>query len=375
MKIAIHNAQFSYHLGGTERAIYMQIKNLLEIDKNIDITLLTRKVHNESILFKEIKNLQSNRFKIKLFDDSDIEIHIQESSNSSDKWHLEAIRFGLKTVDFYKKNNFDFVISHFSTDLMFIPKKFKSVLNVHGTPLFCSCIDDDCFDSANHLIFTTRDIKNKINKMYPNTKNKKGKVIYLGTKIIHENYPINKRKNDILFIGRLIKIKGIEVLITAINNLKNKNNLSICIVGKGPEEKNLKNLTKKFNLEKNIKFINYISDQKLSQLYKNSKLAVFPSYDKEGILLTMLEAASHGCGLIVSDCCGMPEFIDNDKNGLLFEPKNDLDLSNKIQYLLNNENKRRKLGLCAFKKIKDSWNQLDKTKELYNYYLEVINNG
>ena len=373
MKIAIHNAQFSYYLGGTERAIYTQIKNLLKIDKNIDITLLTRKVNEESILFKEIRNIQSNRFKIKLFDDSDIEIKIKEGANSSNRWHLEAIRFGLKTANFYEENDFDFVVSHFSTDLMFIPQRFKKVLNVHGVPSFSSSIDENCFDKVNYFIFTTKDIKNKINKMHPNTKNKKGKIIYLGTKIIHEDYPINKRKNDILFVGRLIKIKGIETLIAAINNLRDKNNLSVCIVGKGPEERSLKNLTKKFNLEKNIKFIPYVSDQELSQLYKNSKLAVFPSYNKEGILLTMLEAASHGCGLIVSNCCGMPEFIDDFKNGLLFEPKNDLDLSSKIQYLLDNENERKNLGLCAFKKIRNSWNQLSKIKDLYNYYLEIKN--
>ena len=43
MKIAIHNAQFSNHIGGTERLIYYQIKNLLRIE-DLKITLITKKV-------------------------------------------------------------------------------------------------------------------------------------------------------------------------------------------------------------------------------------------------------------------------------------------------------------------------------------------
>ncbi len=373
MKIAIHNAQFSYYLGGTERAIYMQIKNLLKISKDIEITLLTRRTDKESILFKEIKNYQSDRFRIELFDDSDIDVEIEGDANSSCRWHLESMRFGLKTANFYKKNDFDFVISHFSTDLMHIPKKYKLILNIHGTPSLPSPLDENNLDIADHLIFTTKDIQSKISKMYPNTKNKKQKVIYLGTKITHKNCPTDERKNDILFVGRLMKIKGISTLITAVRNLKNKRRLRLIIVGNGPEEQNLKDLTKEYGLEKNITFLPYVSDQELFKLYKNSKIAVFPSYDKEGILLTMLEAASHGCGLIASDCCGMPEFIEDNKNGLLFEPKNDLSLSKKIQYLLDNEDERKKLGLCAFKKIINSWDQYEKTKELYNYYSEIKN--
>lgn len=373
MKIAIHNAQFSYYIGGTERAICTQIKNLLQIDKELKITIVTRNTNQESIFFKEIKKLQSNRLKIELFDDSDIDMIIKGGANSSERWHLEATRFGLKTAKFYSENNFDLVISHFSTDMMFIPKKQKTILNVHGMPSSYSPLDENCFQRADYLVYTTNDINNKMNKMYPIMKCKKSRVIHLGTKIINEKYSIHERKNDILFVGRLIKIKGVETLISAVDKLKNKNRLQICIVGKGPEEENLKIITKRLGLEKNIQFISYLSDEELSNLYIDSKLAIFPSYDKEGILLSMLEAASHGCGLIVSNSCGMPEFIIHNENGLLFEPKNACELANQIDYLLTNDSERNRLGSCAFKKIRDSWNDLDKSRELYNYYLEVKN--
>src|SRR4030042_5760364 len=217
MKIAVHNAQFSYHLGGTERAIYTQLKNLLQIDKEMDITLLTSKTRKESVFFKEIKELQSKKFRIKLFDISDIEIKTKEESNSPTKWHLESVRFGLKTAKFYKENNFDFVVAHFSTDLMFIPKNYKVVLTIHGTPSISSYIDENCFERANYLIFTTKDVRDKIHQMYPGTINKNGRVIYLGTKIIFDTLPVLERENDLLFVGRLIKIKGVKILISAIN--------------------------------------------------------------------------------------------------------------------------------------------------------------
>jgi len=323
-------------------------------------------------LFKEIKKLISDRFKIKLIDDSDIKIDIKNGANDSNRWHLESVRFGLKSSDFYRENHFDLVITHFSTDLLFIPSNIKTILNVHGVPSFISSIDENCYSLANNLIFTTNDIKDKICKMYPCI-NKNGRVIHLGTKNIFDTCPILERKNDILFVGRLIKIKGIDILISAIKRLPSFNRINVCIVGMGPEENNLKELVKSYGLEKNIRFISSVSEEELSQLYLNSKIVVFPSYQKEGILLSMLEAAAHGCGLIVSNCCGMPEFIENGKNGLLFEPKNIEDLSNKINLLMNDKDKRNELGYNAFIKIRDYWNDLERTKELYNYYLEVKN--
>ncbi|MFA5061309.1 MAG: glycosyltransferase family 4 protein [Candidatus Pacearchaeota archaeon] len=372
MKIAIHNAQISHYLGGTERAIYLEIKNLLKIDPDLEITLLTTKTENESILFKKIKALQSNRFKIVLFDISKISIEIKSDSNTSDKWHMESMQFGLRTGDYYLKNNFDLVLYHFTTDIMFLPKKFKRVLNVHGTPSKRSLLDENCLESPDVIIYTTNDIKNIIEKMHPFTKSRISKVIYLGTPVDNRIFPKKERIIDILFVGRLIKIKGVDLLIKAVHKLKNNKNLKISIIGKGPEEKNLKLLVKKLGLEKNVVFHSFVSDKKLLNIYRTTKIAVFPSYKKEGIILAMLEAASFGCGLIVSNCCGMPEFIENNSEGLLFEPKNISDLSKKINFLLNHPNKREEMGKKATDKINNYWNELSKTKELYEYLREVI---
>ena len=99
MKIAIHNAQFSSHVGGTERLIYYQIKNLLNIP-GVKITLITKKTNNPSIFFKEIKHISNGNLRI-------IELKTKNmtnnyNSNNPLKWHLESLEFGLCTNQIYQ---------------------------------------------------------------------------------------------------------------------------------------------------------------------------------------------------------------------------------------------------------------------------------
>lgn len=105
-------------------------------------------------------------------------------------------------------------------------------------------------------------------------------------------------RSDVIFVGRLVSHKNIDVLIQSLALLKPKYPAIKCIiVGSGPEKSRLVELVQKKHLLKNIKFIECIEDQaELYALMKSSRVFAFPS-TREGFGIVVLEA--NGCGLPV----------------------------------------------------------------------------
>jgi len=105
-------------------------------------------------------------------------------------------------------------------------------------------------------------------------------------------------RSDVIFVGRLLSNKNVDVLIQSIALLKTKYPRIKCIiVGKGPESNNLIDLVQKNDLLENVEFIESIEDHnQLYALMKSSRIFAFPS-TREGFGIVALEA--NGCGLPV----------------------------------------------------------------------------
>jgi glycosyltransferase involved in cell wall biosynthesis len=112
----------------------------------------------------------------------------------------------------------------------------------------------------------------------------------------------SKEKSDIIFAGRLLKHKNVDILIKAIAEVKKtKPNVKCIIVGEGPEKERLDKLTRDLRLETNIVFKNFFPNHDdLYSLIKSSKVFVLPS-SREGFGLVVLEANACGIPVITVD--------------------------------------------------------------------------
>ncbi len=182
---------------------------------------------------------------------------------------------------------------------------------------------------------------------------------------------IGVKHPSIFFIGRLVGIKGVDILLKAVLIIKKKiPDVYVYIAGIGPLEKELKELAKKLNVEENVDFLGFVSENEKWFYLKSSDLCVFPSrYEPFGIVL--LEAMVCGKAIIASNVGGIPDIIDTGKTGLLFECDDINDLAKKIIYLLQNKMLRDKMGEAGKKKAKEfSWDNIaEKTAELYGVVL------
>ncbi len=173
-----------------------------------------------------------------------------------------------------------------------------------------------------------------------------------------------KRKDFLLYFGRLSPEKGIETLINSLENTNEK----LIIVGSGPSENNLKKLAKKKNI--NVEFLGYKKGDDLVKIVLEAKAVVIPSIWWENMPLNMLEALSLGKVIIASNTGGMPEIIKEGDNGFLFSPKNIIELREKINQLkkVNLE----EMSISAKKSVSDL-NPENNIKNIENVYLKLLN--
>ena len=148
------------------------------------------------------------------------------------------------------------------------------------------------------------------------------KVVHLCNPCLNEPVKeINSNPdNYFLYLGRLSKEKGIDLLIKAFAGIEK----NLYIVGKGAEEHNLKNLASELKLENRVKFLGFKSGEELNKIIFNSFAVVLPSQRYENGPYSAIEALSMGKPLIVSKYGGLPELIKN--NGFVFDEKRELNI-------------------------------------------------
>lgn len=169
-------------------------------------------------------------------------------------------------------------------------------------------------------------------------------------------------KKNILFVGRLSKEKGLQTIINRLNNVKD---YEVLVLGEGLLKKELE------SKYRNIKFLGF---QKPERYYKTASILVLPSICQENQPLSILEAMSYGLGVIASNIGGIPEQIKHMKTGLLFEPGNEKDFKEKLDYLINNPKEIKRMGKNAREFVKKNfdWNKI--VKEYAQVYKETIKN-
>lgn len=147
----------------------------------------------------------------------------------------------------------------------------------------------------------------------------------------------------IVTVGRIEKEKNQASLIRVVAPiLKQYSDWKLEIYGKGSEIGNLKNLINLLDLNKNIFLKGEIKDP--SKAFSNSSIFVLTSL-YEGFGLVIIEAMAYGVPVVsYNSPCGPAEIIQHNKNGIIIELNNEVELGNSIKYLIQNKEERIRLG-------------------------------
>lgn len=169
----------------------------------------------------------------------------------------------------------------------------------------------------------------------------------------------------VLFMASLYPLKGPHVLIKAIPKVVEQEKNVIFVFAGGGNINYYQHLSDTIGISKYIKFVGYITDNK-SLYYQAADIFVLPSF-LECFPLVNLEAMACGTPVIASDVGGVSDIVIDNKTGLLVPPEDSLQLADAIKELLQNEKKRKSMGINARELAENySYDVIgDKTEKLY----------
>ena len=179
----------------------------------------------------------------------------------------------------------------------------------------------------------------------------------------------------ILFVGRFHTVKGVDILIKSINEIKKflkSKNMKCVIMGVDfGYEQEMFNLIKKFNLENQIIVIKKPLREDVISAYEQSQMLVLPSR-WELSPLTPLEGFAFKKPVISTDCHGIPHTIHDGKNCILTEMDDYKKIAESIEYLVNNEKVRVKMGEEGYNQVKNECNSKEMANRIEGIYQKLI---
>lgn len=145
--------------------------------------------------------------------------------------------------------------------------------------------------------------------------------------------PTIGKRIRILFLGKIIRAKGIYELVDALSHLseEKRSEIDVALAGDGKEIDAVKQITRNKGLS--IEFPGYVVGESKKQLLKNSDVFLFVSHH-EGMPNAVLEAMAFGLPVITTRVGGIPDFFEDGKMGFLLDNRDPKHIAEKIEYLL-----------------------------------------
>ncbi len=165
----------------------------------------------------------------------------------------------------------------------------------------------------------------------------------------------NKLKPDsfILFLGRLHRRKGVEVLIKAFHQVAKKNpDTQLVVAGDGDEMISLRAQTQQNGVANRIHFVGAVQGVDKLWLLQNAVCLVLPTPTRETFGLVLLEAMTNGKPVIGTKLGGILDLIEENQNGFLVQPGDADDLAQAIEKMFSDSRRRQEMGLAAVEKAK-----------------------
>lgn len=358
MKIIINQPRSSYFVGGTEMISFQHAINFLKLGHEVHFFTISPKSIDldYSKQFKNFYNEYSKKIKfIEINQDKKIK-YIYDITPGEDRcrWNIESIYYNQKLYEYLinAKYKYDLIISYYNLDAVFIPRnKIKNnLLYLCGIPREQNDFQGSFLSTYDNIIAISEEVKESWKKY------SKDEIKVVSTGVDYDRFCINENKmNDkisLLFVGRIISRKNVDMIVRAYEKLKNEYNLELTIVGDGPDIDNVKKISK------NVSFLGVVDNTE--DYYKKADIFITPSKYGEGLQGTILEAMS--CGLIVvATNTKINKSLLSFGRGFLVEP----ELDSVIQGIKNAINSdRKKISEKNRSYIIKKYNWLDKCKEM-----------
>jgi glycosyltransferase involved in cell wall biosynthesis len=238
----------------------------------------------------------------------------------------------------------------------------KSLINVAEMYLHHRILH--IYDKIDVYISPSRFLKNKVEEM-----GLKGEMYYLPNCVDITGFDpsFEWQEQSIVYVGRLSHEKGIQTLVNAV---KGMNDIRLKIIGDGPLKNDLENQVTSEQIN-NVDFCGYKTGQDLHDEIRKAMFLVIPSEWYENNPRTVIEAFALGKPAVGARIGGIPELVRDWETGLTYESGNADDLREKIELMLENDNKISEMGRNARQYVEQELNSEVHYQRLMDIYKQA----
>lgn len=259
--------------------------------------------------------------------------------------------------------------------MSFVDRRTKWDLRVY----ILKAVDAVIYRFADQILAVSQEIKEIVLQEF---RLKDSKVMVLKNGILLEDsvsksenlereFPHSENKLKIIAVGRLVPLKGFDILVKATAEVLKQDlkDFLILIVGDGEERARLEKLIREMEIENYIKLLGIRHD--VIGLMKASDIFAIPSR-YEGLSIAMIEAMACDLPIIASDAPGLKTYIVHGKNGLLFPVDNHKAMAKCILRLIEDRDMRIRLSHGARESFEKEFDMQKNIKPLDLLFQEYV---
>lgn len=187
------------------------------------------------------------------------------------------------------------------------------------------------------------------------------------------------KRPEILFVGRLFKEKGVDLLLKAFAKLPGQRlmdkgwaDIRLQIVGEGWAKDELVGLSQELKIDKRVDFLGFKTGSEITQLYRQSSFLVLPSVWPEPFGMVGLEANYFGKPVIAFRVGGIPDWLENGRNGFLIDEVSVGTLKEKMMILLENPEFCKKMGQNGQERVQKEFTLEKHLERLLAVYRQLL---
>jgi len=369
MKVLMVTPSYYPIIGGTETVV-----------RNLSINLNEMGIHADVITFNMNRKWNPMwRGKIEKVDG--INIFKIPALNWFPRGHSEKFTFRINVIPgrfLYRFDDYDVIHFHDDSDLTFplfsYSVKKPKIFHLHGFH----------FDFYRRNFLIRYMFKNVADVYVPIARTLEKDLVELGipeNKIrrlpngvdVKKFHPSKEKIDDLLlFVGRIATVKGLHVLLKSLRYLRRPVHLVII----GPPDYGFEAISKLINKENErglheVTYLGILEMEDVIKWYQRASIFIHPSLF-EIFPVTDLEALSCGTPVVATNVGGIPEIVRDRQHGILVPPNNPAKLAEAIQYLLENEDVRIKIGREGRRWVVEHFSLKAVTERLCRIYKEII---
>jgi len=204
-------------------------------------------------------------------------------------------------------------------------------------------------------------------------------VIHWGVDINRFRFrPSNDGRSRLLYVGQLVKHKGVETAIEALKILRANaahSSTTLTIVGGPDYGDSIRGIVRRERLEGAIHLAGMLPHERLPEIYQSHDTLIFPSIWEEPFSITLLEAMASGLAVVSTSTGGTPELLSDGVNGLAFPKGSAVECADRINRLIDDGNLYQRLRLNARRTVEQHFDLSSMVDSIERSLINVVSSS